>query len=160
MRRQLNSTPLVHLVTFRDSRNEPVRPRPELAEVLPHHADMLRYDLGFHYPDDTSVVIFPALKHKTNGNYPDLTPARWQSFGVRLTLQSDEESYACGYTSKHPVGDWITYQHPYSESGQIDYGTLAPLTLSVWLNKHPAVRVEGWRSVPVLARTRYWAVTG
>jgi hypothetical protein len=146
-------TPLVYQATFRGMDGAPVRPRPELNEDRPHHADSLRYDLAFHSPADTSLVIFPWFKHKTDGSYPfAITVARWHSYGIVLRAVANHHTRL--YIDQHPVGDWITYQHPDGNHG------LEPTTMDDWLRVHPGVSLRGWRNIPELMAAKYWAVTG
>lgn len=128
--------PVVYQAQFSDG--SPVHIRPELCETRAHHADMLRYDLGFHSPTDTALVIFPMFRHKKEGTYPEnLTYSRWRSFGVKLQAVKDVDAL--------DKDDWVTYQHPHNDQGQTDYGTLAPMTLHEWLKLHPRVSICGWK---------------
>lgn len=154
MKRLQQAPCLVFVASFRNG--EPVRVRPESRETLPHHADMLRYDLGFHSPDDTSLVIFPWFKHKTDGAYPPaVTVRRWDSFGLRVTEMPEENAEA--YLRAHPIGDWVNYRHPGTT-----YHLLEPVTLNDWLKENPKVTIHGWRGryETAEAQGRYWAVTG
>lgn len=106
-----NPAPQVYQALF--ARNEPVRVRPEFLEEVPAHADMCRYDNAFHSPADASLVIFPLFRHKTAGMYPDkITVARWSSFSIHLEFAHQGEHQSFDYIADHPIGDWITYQHP------------------------------------------------
>lgn len=106
-----------------------------LAQPIDHddkaHADYLRYDRGFVFADDLTLVAFPKLAGpQGKGVYaPGPTFDRWpRSFGLKLGehLRTDSEIHAAW----ERTGDWTTYRHPRLGTGPEDYTRLVPVTLA------------------------------
>lgn len=107
---------------------EPVTgPRPELGEKLPIHADSLRYDLGFHKPNDPSLVIFPVFTGKAGKTPHVINHAKWRSHSIMLYETHESLSF---------FDDWITYRHPLNQQGQPQYTQLVPVTLKQFIEEH------------------------
>lgn len=116
----MNQFPVIHRAL---SFGEPIAIRPELGERVPLHADRLRYDIGFHHPDDVSLVVFPRFGHSRLDAYADvITPGQWSSPSCRLELAYDlgalrgatEEQEAALPTGVTPfritnIDDWVGY---------------------------------------------------
>lgn len=115
----------VYKITERDGTAITLRP----GEIVPQHADCLRYDLGFCDPKDISKVLFPVFSGKDGRTSPHITRGRWTSFGL-LVERFDKDFI-------EPL-DWITYRR----EGE---GPLAPITLAEWLTAHPGDQVAMWR---------------
>lgn len=96
------------------------------------HADMLRYDLAFHNPNNISEVVFPIFRHPKEGHTShSITVGRWDSF----TMKVGEK-----HNTDEPVGEWITFRHHPKE-----HGVLVPVTLNQWMLEHPKHSIVGWR---------------
>jgi hypothetical protein len=131
------SVPIVFVVT---ASRQPIRIREECNETLPEHADMLKYDLGFHSLRNLSLVIFPWFRHYTDGSYPvKITEGRWGWFSMRLERFA-VGGEASGLIQKHPIGGWIGYQHVDGDRTRLE-----SITLDRWLKAHPKVTILGWR---------------
>jgi hypothetical protein len=117
--------PRIYKVT--DRWNEPARVRTECGETLPSHADMLRYDIGFHSPADLSLIVLPVFRHPKFGSTPRaITVDRWRSFALKL--EEVGTPYDEKFDSQPGVHSWITYRH-----NAPDYHTLLPQTLEQYL---------------------------
>jgi hypothetical protein len=107
-----------------------MRPRPELGETQVRHADMLRYDLAFHNPDNPNEVIFPVFKGPYGLSSRTITTARWHSFSMILQANLAKNRYIENY------GDWITYRHP--DGKHFD---LVPQTLREYLESQKRTKL-------------------
>jgi hypothetical protein len=111
---------------------EPVHARPELCETQPPHADMLRYDLAFHCPDQPELVVFPIMRSSSGATMHGITARRWESFCMKVNPTRQ-------IVDARSVETWITYQHP---AGQ-GFG-LVPCVLRDYLKEH-GLKLSGWR---------------
>jgi len=110
---------------------EPVSVRRALKETEPAHADMLRYDLGFHDPEEPSYVAFPIFRHPQGGRTSkDLTIERWRSFSIALQAQ---------LSGTPDIDNWITYIEIPGTIGR------RRQTFAEYFKAHPKLKVVGWR---------------
>lgn len=120
----------IYRVTNSIGKREPIKTREEFGEVIPPHADMLRYDGAFCDPADVSRVIFPIVQHKGIGrSSAHITRGRWHSFSMDLSVEKE--------ASDEQVGHWITYHH-----GQNHELVQQTLDEHLLIDK---VKIVGWR---------------
>lgn len=109
---------------------EPSLARPELGETLAPHADMLRYDLGFHDPAQPDRIVLPVFGSKHGRTNMQITEGRWRSFSCKLT-PCDEE-----YVPSSELMGWITYKDEFNKT---------PVTMADFMKLHKFTKIAGWR---------------
>lgn len=113
---------------------KPVQARPELGEVEPPHADMLRYDLAFANPAQVDQVIFPIFSSRKRGRTTErITVARWLSWSMKTMWEGDGKTFVQG------LENWFTYRHTNVP------GELVRQTLGEYLAANPELKIAGWR---------------
>jgi hypothetical protein len=74
-----------------------------------HLEDMLRYDIAFQYAEDPLLIAFPVFQTKSGNMGGRITQARWESFGVRISVVNRQETARLQADLKPE--EWITYRN-------------------------------------------------
>lgn len=99
---------------------------------LPNVADMLRYDVAFQSKVSPEYIAFPTFGTKDGNLGGTVTVNRWHTYGAVLRFLENEVILVLSQASRTKPDSWVTYRHPRTVEGPLDYKQLVPVTLEAY----------------------------